>query len=125
MKKSKILQNAKFVYEIAVKAVPHTKESSGIIYGDGAYNPDFPVDTHASDIIGTVLQDSVTSCFSAISKHFARCKCDFEDMSAEQKLHHMYLKKKLAIAEYVQSTLKLIRVEELAPEDQDYKLQED
>ena len=106
------MKNEKFVYEISVDAVPHNEKTCTEIFG-GGYNPDFPINTHASELIGTVLQDAVIACIRAETRHLAECKCEIKDMTEAQKRFHDFLCKKTSIAEAVEKSLKFVRMEKL------------
>ena len=104
------LPTQKFVFEISVEAVPHTEETAKIVYG-GGYNPDFPPETHASELVFHVLRDSVLMCLEAEMAHLIKCKCAIDQMNKEQREYHAFLEKKTRIAEAVQDSLKFSRVE--------------
>ena len=107
---AKQLPTNRFTFEVSVIAAPHTEATRKIVFG-GGYNSDYPIETHAVELIGTVLQDARTNCLVAEMKHLAKCNCEIERMTPEQRSYHEYLQNKTNIAEFVQNSLKFVRVE--------------
>jgi hypothetical protein len=108
------LHNERFVFEISIDAVPHTKETSTEIYGENSYNPDFGVESHAIDLVFTALNDGYCRCLRQESKHIVECKCDPEHMNEAQKQFHDYLEAKTRHAEAIRDSLKFVRMEKIS-----------
>jgi len=110
MKKPK---SQKFVFEISIDAIPHTSETVEYVFGGKFYNPDFGIQTHASEKVFTVLNDALCGFLHAELKHLAECKCEVEDMNENQKRFYDYLHRKTKSAEVVRDSMKFVRSEEI------------
>jgi hypothetical protein len=104
------MKTEKFVFEISIDAVPHTEATCNVVFG-GGYNSDFPVETHAMDLIYTALKDSYCGCLMAEMKHMGKCKCEIEDMTPADKSYHKYLQKNTYHAKRIMESVKFVRVE--------------
>lgn len=104
------MKKQKFVYEITVEEFPHTNATANKLLG-GTYNPDFPVQIHASELIGGALNGAYLACLYAEMDHLEECKCGEKDMDANQKAHRKYLKEKTASVKTIMKSLKFVRVE--------------
>jgi len=106
------LKNETFIFEFAVEAVPHTKKTAEEIYGKGAYESGkFGIQSHASDIGYEILKDAYTHNMLAITKHLAQCKCEFDQMTPEQKRFYNYLERKAGATKLAMDTFKFSRME--------------
>ena len=109
------LKNKKFVFEISIDAVPHTKATAEEIYGKNAYNSDFGVESHAIQLVDHFLRHAVAECMMAEMEHTGKCKCDPKDMSESDRGYHEFLQLRTKHAEEIAGSLKFVRVEQNKP----------
>lgn len=103
------MKKQKFVYEITVEEFPHTKDTAKKLLG-GTYNPDFPIQTHANELIGNALNGAYIACLHDEMDHLEVCQCGEKDMDANQKAHRKYLKEKTASVKAIMESVKFVRV---------------
>lgn len=104
------MRNKRFIFEISVKAVPHTKETAEEIYGKGAWDDKFPIHSHATDLVFAVFQGAYTGCLMAEMRHLGECVCEYKDMTPQQRRYHQYLMKKTRIAKQVMESMKFSKM---------------
>lgn len=104
------MKKQKFVFEISVDAYPHNEATAKKLLG-GAYNSDFPVQTHANESISIALREAYVACLNAEMDHLERCQCGEKDMDALDKGTRKYLKEKTADVKAIMQSLKFVRVE--------------
>jgi hypothetical protein len=104
------MKKQKFVYEITVEEFPHNKATAKKLLG-GAYNPDFPIQTHANELIGNALREAYTTCLLAEMDHLMECKCGEKDMCPTDKAYRKYLKEKTQSVKKIVESVKFVRVE--------------
>jgi hypothetical protein len=105
------MKNEKFIFEVAVEGVPHTPKTSKEIFGGDYFNPDFGIESHASDLVGQVLTDAYIHTTQQEIKYIIKCNCEEKDMTEEQNQYLEFLRKKAKVAEYVMMSLKFSRLE--------------
>jgi hypothetical protein len=104
------MKKQKFVYEITVEEFPHTKATAKKLLG-GTYNSDFPIQTHANQLISNALREAYVACLHAEMDHLERCHCGENDMDANQKAHRKYLKENTTSVKTIMESVKFVRVE--------------
>ena len=108
----KKIPTKRFVYEISIDAVLHNRETAKTIYDwDLPAGVDCTPNYHASDLIGTFLQDAYISRLLAEIDYLEKCGCSVEDMTSDQRDAYYHLKKKTKMAEAIRDSLKYIRME--------------
>lgn len=108
------MKKRKFIFEISTVTAAYDKESCKAAYG-GGYNPDIPREAFSRDDIGGFLNDGVCHCLLAECKHLAKCKCEPDKMTPDQKRMHNHLKRKTRIAKEIQESYRFAR--ESDPDD--------
>lgn len=100
----------KFVFEISVDEIPHTKDTMKYALGATKF-VDYGIQVHAAEIMLGVLRSGWMFCIQQEQNHLAECKCDTKDMTPAQKRFHKYLKEQTAHAKAVWDSLEFVRME--------------
>jgi hypothetical protein len=97
------MEKKKFVYEIAIEAIPHTADTVEEALGTDYFNPDFGIDVHASMELGELFKDAICQCLMIKLRAAASGeKHDKQLMEYEDKKFKLYCK--------LQESIKLVRV---------------
>ncbi len=111
----------RFVFEVVVDDIPHTEDTVEYAFGEGAYfNDDFPIYTHALEILGQALHDAVVSNLRW-QTHWEVEKSNSPEVATEKgertkaSCEHMiqYHKAKEQQAEGIKNSIKFVRMEEI------------
>lgn len=114
-KRRRKLPEKLFVFEVSLRAVPHTPKTAKVVFGTDYFNPDFPEHTHAVELISSMFKDAVIERIQAEIKHLGRCKREPDKMKEDDRRYYRYLQKKTRIAKEVEASLKFVRSEEIKP----------